>query len=381
MDKREYYELADYDFKCLRKNLDGRKMRYNRNSEREYVTNVLNELFNNIKLHEPQIDSYYDFWKQWKENKKNILDPDDSNGTNTYMRVVYYLLWGKLLCLGKEIANKGIYNNGWRNFRISCIFGSKIPWGSETIYSLATFEKYLVTKKNPTIEDYCKKMHQLGNFLIVPAYFNQLKGLIKKENFFEGLLELKKDYMYQDRLQVRDSTASSREEKEIIIKKRFNEWTEQDFNKYINFCFLWDYVDIDPVNKDYIIKGQQEKYCIDTMEDFNRYVDDAVKYIPRRGIFMAAMLEIANEFYQDDDNDIFIDWKNWKVSIYYKIIMKEVFLKDSTIYSGYDCVLKDIIEVLEKASEQLLFAEERKGEISKILDILCDAKKKIAAIK
>lgn len=379
MDTRDYYKLADYDFKCLEKNIDGRKIRYNCKCEREYVTKVLEVLFNNIKKNELKIDSYYDFWKQWKENKKDTFDPDDSNGTNTYMRVVYYFLWGKLLCLGEE--KKGVYNNGWGNFRISCVYESKIPWGGEAIYSLATFENFIDNKENPTIEDYCKKIHQLGNFLIVPAYFNQWKGLIKKENFLEGLLKLKEGYKYQERLKVRESTASSREEKEKIIKKEFKEWSKQDFNRYINFCFLWDYVDIDDVNNDYIIKGNQKKYCLKSIEDFNKYVDDAVKYIPRRGIFMAAMLKIANEFYHDDDNDIFNDWKDWKVSIYYKIIMKEVFMKDQVTYSGYECVFEKINNVIDRAGVKLQLSEERKDEMTKILDILCDAKKKITAIK
>lgn len=120
--------------------------------------------------------------------------------------------------------------------------------------------------------------------------------------------------------------------------------------KYINMFFLWDYVSVDnneivfkPFFKDHSIHNpfpKDEKDVLSVIKKTNSYVI-------RRGIFMVAMLKIA-----DENSNL------------YKEIQSEVFSTDK-VYSGYDEVFVEILkfdgviknneikELLEKAQEKI----------------------------
>ena len=135
--------------------------------------------------------SSFKIWKDWKI--KRGMDPDDSdfNHPNKFMRVIYYVLWGKKIDVGKMLENeKGeqvhIYENGWGRFSTSYVYNvddKKYLWGGETINTIASYiedaEKKIedVEKKDEELEklfnSLCERSHQVGNFELVPAYFNK----------------------------------------------------------------------------------------------------------------------------------------------------------------------------------------------------------------
>ena len=311
------------------------------------------------------------------------IDPDDSNLKNPYMRAIYYLLWGKRIDLGKEIENKGIYENGWMQFRTSYIFEQKIPWGGETINSLATFFKDKSESLiSGDLETYCRVIHQLGNFLLVPAYFNQWKGIRAEENIFIALLELKgnmplgkeKRYSLENGLNsLRESKKASKKEKKDIVKKRFDEFQNDSFPRYINVFFLWDYVEYSKQQKNYLVKSlsintdDSETSKINDKEKFRGFVDKVTYYIQRRGYFMAAMLMIAVELRgipAEGSYAIKEEWKDWNVSDSYKVIMQEVLSTDM-LYLGYEEVFA-AINALQLGNRVDKIIEEAKEKIEEV---------------
>lgn len=427
-----YERLAQVDFKCLENEIykitsNSAKIRKNKSVPEKYkykckreedVKAVLKKLFNIIvptedgccdyigecmgkKTEECKkckgywfttdetFESYYKMWKQWKKDK-NGMDPDDSDcKSNPFLRAIYYSLWGKRIEVGRDICVNGeevvlaekethIYQYGFTRFRTSYLF-SKMLWGGDTMNTLASYEA-AINDSTADKDALSRKCHQLGNFVLVPAYFNQWRGRNKliKDRMDLSLYRLsnledqKNEQEQLNRNNENDDNNFSfmeffftywgkgRNAKTAgwnIVKEAFAGWSKSNFTKYINMFFLWDYVYVE--NSRYIVKNM---WCEETKpigntknENVDTYITKANRYIEKRGIFMAAMLKIAVEFDerkgQKEDNI-------WHVSAIYKYIVEKVFLVEIT-YSDYN----NVIGAIKKAVRS-------KDEEEKIFDIL-----------
>jgi hypothetical protein len=91
------------------------------------------------------------------------------------------------------------------------------------------------------------------------------------------------------------------------------------------------------------LKNEGEGSCVpQNYKEITNFLKNVNWAIKRRGIFMVAMLRIAS---MTDESQVEIkeleNWKNWEVSIWYKLIMEEILYKD-TVMAGYDSVFKEI---------------------------------------
>lgn len=157
------------------------------------------------------------------------------------------------------------------------------------------------------LESYLDAYHTLGNFVLVPAYFNSYRGL-KVQDFWDKSL--------------------------TILKKENGHWSgfgnkvkreKKLYVRYINYFFLWDYTQSCESYEPKILSDFSDD---NTLDDF---LDNTVEKIERRGNFMLAMLKINR-----------INTK------YYKKLVKKIFNTDKH-YAGYEEVIKDIKMIDEKA--------------------------------
>lgn len=341
-----YKKLARTDFKCLENEIN--KINSGKNDPKALFEKLLeiiepsedercgyigqcikNEDYKEVKeckkckgywfTADETFNSYYEMWKKWKNGSK--IDPDDSKeeGQNPFIRAVYYLLWGKKIVVGKE-ANCGIYEDGWRRFSTSYVFpaesGSKsktMLLGSDTMNTIKTYkdniEKFLHNQNgSELVNELCRKCHQLGNFVLVPAYYNRYKGGRQIQDQMDVALEhllkgnIKEGFIGQTSLQSSKSKTITKEEKEKVANEKFYRWDKEHFSQYINMFFLWDYVKPES-EKTYFVKDMKseevKRVTNNTQvnkDNVEQYITNANLYIEKRSIFMAAMLAIAVEF-------------------------------------------------------------------------------------
>lgn len=423
----KYLELAKYDYKCLENDM----VRSSKLIEDGDIKTVLDELFKIVNESDKKLCQHkdksgeiieckysnecaklklnYDMWKMWKEEKENKKDPDDSNGNNPYVRAIYYILWGRRIGCGDEFDindkrakvsgnnGSGVYEYGYTNFRTSYLsFKEDVPsksllWGGDTINTLASYRVQIERLKeensgeNPdNVNILCSRCHQLGNFVLVPAYFNGWRGIFLQdrmdlslyilseisnegdENVYDGF-SFKSQFLRKQK----NSEKATRQKKWEVAETHFLVWENTYFNKYINTFFLWDYVEPDEKEK-YVVKNlqysenKQEDSKYITANTISTYIDHANKYIERRGIFMAAILKIASM-----DKDIEYTgkyknlWQDWSVSGIYKYMIEKIFLTD-TVFSGYQEVIKDMEGVLEEL-ENIVNIQEAAEQVKAIL--------------
>lgn len=211
-----------------------------------------------------------------------------------------------------------------------------------------SWSSILKDKKKMTMwKKYAAYTHTLGNFTLVPAGFNT-----DRNRLFGDFWDLSLAYL---RSKAYDSV-----------------WTGDSlFVKYINFFFLWDYVDNKNINNYYVksllsngFKEKEYKFadghsgvCYDgflmpTEREIYCFLDNCLWAIRRRGIFMIAMLRIALGINADESKSecCAISEQDWEVSEIYKEIMKKVFLTNN-LYSGYEEVIKKIENTVHKTPD------------------------------
>lgn len=153
-------------------------------------------------------------------------------------------------------------------------------------------------KKDIIIEEYINLYHTLGNFVLVPKWFNGDRGTklyLFKDKETSGYSRSKEGGKYYKKID--DFWDLSLEYlKENGFHKKIKEsevnFDKEMFNWYINFFFLWDYVRKDD-NK-YTVKeiSPRDKNDITQYKDF---FTNSVRFIKRRGKFMTAMIKIQFE--------------------------------------------------------------------------------------
>lgn len=387
----DYLKLAEVDFKNLENYFD---------SESNMTDMLRMTLLDNI-IERYKSENYiiydYDRWFDWKYEKvesengeiaykqKRGIHLDDSDGKNPFVRGIYYALWGKRIGSGKEFPNDktesgiGVYEYGWGNFRTSYVSllpkfskdGKEILWGADTMNTIAFYKKEIEDFANierESVDELCRKCHSLGNFVLVPAYYNRCRG--GKDQIDVALHKL-----YDGRItyefSLRKSNKGEGEDKSEKANSKFQIWDKGVFVNYINLFFLWDYVE--PEGKKYSVKNMKTGEIIDRVnqvkidkENIGQYIANANAYIERRGIFMAGMLKIALEFEDTEySGKNKTQWKDWKVSGIYKQIVEQVFLNDKP-YAGFEAVLTEIENVVNSKD----FNE--KDRIKDVLGKICE---------
>lgn len=383
----EYFEFVELDYKnvedIINKNIKSLNVE---DFQPKEIIKMLMTLKREGQLNEKIYN--YENWKTWKSEKG--VDLDDTRGENPFIRAIYYLIWDKSFNVGEEIKGKGIYSKGWGNFTTSeCLPRnlSKCVWGGDCANTIASYKKLLegVTKKE-SLDTLCGRNHQIGNFILVPAYFNKWRGRCLEDRFDKSLLTLKNDpeksFDFYNEVQnnLRTSKKSTREEKIEIIKENFKTFDCAEFNTYINWLFLWDYVFVK--NGEYLVKDMTEEAtnqsCVKNAKNqilpknmnelnVNAYVRNVNYFVKRRNLFIAAMLYIALECVPIKSES------DWSVSTIYAVIMKKILLNENQVFSGYEDVIKKIKDAVEK--EKNLQNVER---IKAVLDVTLD---KITSVK
>lgn len=208
--------------------------------------------------------------------------------------------------------------------------------------------------------DYIDAYHTIGNFVLVPAGFNQKRGGITPPyDFWDASLVWLKKYGY--------------------TSKKASFGHDQDrFAQYINYFFLWDYVRIEKSsnneNKEYKVKALYSSQfkkpdCADllpedkptlkeflggvakpTEEEIPIFLENARWAIDRRGIFMTAMLRLLTDK---------------KVGALYNELRSELFATKDC-YNGYDEVIRKINYWLEEREMEM--PEEVHNTLKKLED-------------
>lgn len=205
--------------------------------------------------------------------------------------------------------------------------------------------------KKADLEGICKTSGCIGNYVLVPAYFNAERG--GREDWDKTLKKLEdKGFLgVADKMIIRSrGTLKNDTTLHSIAHKLYGDFLNGDFKLYINAMFLWDYVY--KKNNEYIVKET-------VTED---WLENTSKIIIRRGIFMASMVRIASEFPKGEYPIKNKNWENWNVSYIYKKIMDKVILTNEVLYSSYSDVFEAIREILDN------------NEYIAIMNILNDAK-------
>lgn len=233
-------------------------------------------------------------------------------------------------------------------------------------------------ESNEELKKFASAYHTLGNFVLVPAYFNKERGgftppfdfwdsslaWLKNSGFIAMKTKIQseknpiihtcyRDYKAKGVIKIRDVICAD-EYNNNQKASEFFEFDRNDFIKYINYFFLWDYVkcfEHKNGTKEYIINPlfpSHEKIEKSTITDAAYWTDlqsedDAIKFmekatnfITRRGIFMTAMLRLQAE----------IDEAK------YSELRKAVFAVNDC-YENYDGVFKKITGILEEMQSRL----------------------------
>lgn len=238
------------------------------------------------------------FWINYR-NKSGAWDCDGSGSrsknTCSLSRDIYKMLWGwesvidsrykmassyNYVCMGPDTMNS--------YFKIlTCVIELVDPEGKKQYFQSIKGKKRwskqdtsregflkLINKVRkhtdvgPLLNEYAKLTHTIGNFVLVPAGFNN--GRVNATNDYWDL--------------------------SLIILKDNPEWMPQElFQKYINTFFLWDYVDenyeIKPFFKTHSLQNKNPNSVSEAIELIQRITN----FILRRGSFMVEMLKIATK--------------------------------------------------------------------------------------
>lgn len=163
------------------------------------------------------------------------------------------------------------------------------------------------------LEDYLDEYHKIGNFVLVPAYFNNYRAAKVKDFWIESLVCLKE----------------KQKGDKWIYKNSNILWDADNFILYINYFFLWDYLDGN---------GNFIDYTSLRENDVSEYMKRIVNHIKKRSAFMALMLEVYHKLGEDE----------------YEKLRREIFENRKEIYKNYDEVIKLLSEYLAKNPDELL---------------------------
>lgn len=304
---------------------------------------------------------------------------DGSNSKCLLAMKIYHKLW-----------NYNADEPGYGNFRKIVFFDTL--FGGDTMNSGATImgkKQFYAENEKVNLEKYISVCHTIGNFTLVPAYFNSERG--GQDYFDVGLMKLmqadwnivnrmakhvQKKKMTTKKLKIFLRDLASEFPKlgkipEVKVKDEMteNDWEEvgayiekgyrekyknlykdfscKNFTKYINLFFLWDYVDCEKGVRPKAISPRNE-----SEKEISGFLLKAYNFIIRRSCFMVAMLRIATGTnISKEERECECRWKEWPVSGIYKEIVDKVFLADK-IYPHYQEVIDEIEKVIQDSKDK-----------------------------
>ena len=190
--------------------------------------------------------------------------------------------------------------------------------------------------KNEELSRFVNLTHSMGNLVLIPGGYNRSRGMAKEIRDYAdlSLFNLLHDCDGKAKYFGEDS------------KER-----EKRFNRYINFSFLWDYVEksaegiyeVRPLCDSHRLKMQtwdslgiwDDKNVLPKKEELEDLCRNINRGIARRGVFMTAMLEISMKF-----PDV------------YALLMQKVFLTEQ-VYDGYGEVIAAVKEQIRTCSADI----------------------------
>ena len=255
----------------------------------------------------------------------------------------------------------------WNNFKNTVFFkdgenGKQRNRADRIKEFIEEDENYVRSEK---IKEFAKLTHTVGNLVLVPAGYNGYRGT---QPCIKDYLDLSLDNL----LHVWDGKKYLGEDDRI---------RKQNYIKYINTFFLWDYVDdnYEPVPLCESHRKQMEaqrktgrleaKGVLPPIEEIDDLCSNINDRILRRSRFMIAILRIALGIDLDGkdvgarytyDGQYRDEWADWKVSGVYKKIMEEVFAKNANddmtgrenMYSGYGQVMEKIRDTVNDTEDK-----------------------------
>lgn len=250
------------------------------------------------------------FIEEVKEKYQGIIDCDGSSNiwkVTTLTYDIYKTLWNLDItpnhCSGTIPGFEGLFGGDIMNSVRTKINALAEKWHKEdkiitdaphgnysknylTDQYVKNKDKILKCVKNtPSLEDSLAYYHTLGNLVLVPYYFNGYRGSSKKiQDYFDRSLE-------------------------FLKANNFKQYNKKYFYKYVNYFFLWDYLEDGKIRS---ISG-------------DNYFENINSIILKRGEFMFKMLKLAQE--------------NKEL---YDQIREEVFMKSDSCYSSFDEVLEKL---------------------------------------
>lgn len=172
------------------------------------------------------------------------------------------------------------------------------------------------------ISEYANCYHTIGDFVLVPRGFNRWRGFNGKiKDYWHLSLGILKERGWEDNFNFEGNTI-------------------EDYYRYINYFYLWDYVDL---FGNYIDLLQSDN---DNKKYFSKTV---IKFIKRRSIFIVTMLRLQLILGE----------------VAYIKLRNDLFLKNDGVYDDYDEVilkiknhckgdeLEEIIQLLDNAQKDI----------------------------
>lgn len=271
------------------------------------------------------------------------FDADNSLGTCNLMGEIYRKLWGATVDYSNFMTINGFSDEGGK----SVLFGGDVYNSLQTTTGLSKYECVRLYVREPMklkqmlsdMQEVMKVSHVLGNFGLVPAYFNAYRGTSKtiKDYLDRSLLELKqKGFSYLDVLIDKNRSSEKKRDIEAFVRKKksqYRDFEASDYIKYINLMFLWD------MHTD----ENQIRVISSNIQVWNEIVPTLIK---KRSIFMAMMLYFA-----------------YKRSDVYKKMLKKI--SDAKNILNYESVFTLLSEVEGLTEADLDILREIKGKIFK----------------
>lgn len=239
----------------------------------------------------------------------------------------------------------------WNNFKNTAFFkkgenGKQRDRADRIQELIEEDENYICSEE---IKEFAKWTHTVGNLVLVPAGYNGYRGThpCLKDYF---------DLSLDNLVHVWDGNHFLGEGKRNI---------KNNFIRYINTFFLWDYVDenyaVIPLCESHRMQMEMQhktkkleaKGVLPEKEEIDDLCRNINKGIQRRGFFVVAMLRIAMGIDRDGQDaglgytyagKYCDEWSAWNVSGVYKKIMEEVFLSERIYSSGFHEVINVIRE-------------------------------------
>lgn len=292
--------------------------------------------------------------KKIKQEYKGLIDVD----TGKLAREIYWELWGWKCEKSKSFAE---LNNKY----FSCCLGGDTMNSVQNILNALTeymFDDggYSIKKEqkasirflcslvlpspdcngdaNEFIEDlesikglqkYMETYHTLGNLVLVPKGFNRARAQ-RTDDFWDFSLQ--------------------------VLKKEYFKFKEE-FTRYINYFYLWDYVTREKDNDVYVysiksleqdnsnLKKAQYKKRLEkkriSKEDAEQFFETACEYIERRGRFMTFILRLKKSE-SEEVREISEEFLS--------SIQKDKFLKEC-YEDGYEAALGELDKLLGKNNQ------------------------------